>query len=199
VALVDGAGPAATPLRGLGSELAARSKQAAGPLVFEGSATARGALMNTTDVENYPRFPDRIMGPELLGNLRKAERFGAELVTDDVTEMDLLGDPRSCRWARRRTAHAGAATEQRFLEAVGAGTTFRVDNTAHLMGACRMGSDPSSSVVDRDCRSWDVPGLYVCDGSVFVTSSASNPSLTIQAIAARTADGLIAAGRRREL
>jgi len=63
------------------------------PLVFEGSVTAGGALMNTTDVENFPGFPDGIMGPDLMDHLRKqAERFGAELVTDDVTEVDLTGE-----------------------------------------------------------------------------------------------------------
>jgi thioredoxin reductase (NADPH) len=65
------------------------------PLIFEGSVTAGGALMNTTDVENYPGFPDGVMGPELMNNLRKqAERFGAELVTDDVIETDLTADPK---------------------------------------------------------------------------------------------------------
>ncbi|MEU8798169.1 thioredoxin-disulfide reductase [Spirillospora sp. NPDC048819] len=65
------------------------------PLVFEGSVTAGGALMNTTDVENFPGFPDGIMGPDLMDNLRKqAERFGAELVTDDVTAVDLTADPK---------------------------------------------------------------------------------------------------------
>ena len=63
------------------------------PLVFEGSVTAGGALMNTTDVENYPGFADGIMGPQLMEDMRKqAERFGAELVTDDVTSVDLSGD-----------------------------------------------------------------------------------------------------------
>ena len=63
------------------------------PLVFEGSVTAGGALMNTTDVENFPGFPDGVMGPELMDHLRKqAERFGAELVTDDVTAVDLTGE-----------------------------------------------------------------------------------------------------------
>ncbi|WP_235834259.1 thioredoxin-disulfide reductase [Actinomadura logoneensis] len=65
------------------------------PLVFEGSVTAGGALMNTTDVENYPGFADGIMGPDLMDGMRKqAERFGAELITDDVTEVDLTSDPK---------------------------------------------------------------------------------------------------------
>jgi len=62
------------------------------PLVFEGSVTAGGALMNTTDVENFPGFPEGVMGPDLMDHLRRqAERFGAELVTDDVTAVDLTG------------------------------------------------------------------------------------------------------------
>lgn len=65
------------------------------PLVFEGSVTAGGALMNTTDVENFPGFPDGILGPELMDSLRKqAERFGAEMITDDVTEVDLTANPK---------------------------------------------------------------------------------------------------------
>jgi len=68
------------------------------PLVFEGSVTAGGALMTTTDVENFPGFPDGIMGPALMDDLRKqADRFGAELVSDDVTDVDLTGDVKIVR------------------------------------------------------------------------------------------------------
>ncbi|CAN2226009.1 TrxB Thioredoxin reductase [Candidatus Nanopelagicaceae bacterium] len=63
------------------------------PLIYEGSVTAGGALMNTTEVENFPGFIDGIMGPDLMDNMRKqAKRFGAELITDDIIEMDLAGD-----------------------------------------------------------------------------------------------------------
>ena len=63
------------------------------PLVFEGAVTAGGALMNTTEVENFPGFRDGIMGPALMDEMRaQAERFGAELIPDDVTEVDLTGD-----------------------------------------------------------------------------------------------------------
>jgi thioredoxin reductase (NADPH) len=65
------------------------------PLLFEGSVTSGGALMNTTEVENFPGFADGVLGPELMDSIRKqAERFGAELVPDDVTEVDLTATPK---------------------------------------------------------------------------------------------------------
>jgi thioredoxin reductase (NADPH) len=65
------------------------------PLVFEGSVTAGGALMKTTDVENFPGFPDGVLGPDLMDAMRKqAERFGAQLMAEDVTEVDLTADPK---------------------------------------------------------------------------------------------------------
>ena len=63
------------------------------PIIYEGSVTAGGALMNTTEVENFPGFTDGVMGPDLMDSMRKqAKRFGAELITDDIVEMDLSGD-----------------------------------------------------------------------------------------------------------
>jgi thioredoxin reductase (NADPH) len=79
------------------------------PLVFEGSVTAGGALMNTTDVENFPGFPDGVMGPDLMDKLRaQSERFGAELISDDVTAVDLTGDIKTVSLADGTTYSARA-------------------------------------------------------------------------------------------
>lgn len=62
------------------------------PIVFEGAVTAGGALMNTTEVENFPGFPEGVMGPMLMENMKaQAKKFGAQLITDDVTKVDLTG------------------------------------------------------------------------------------------------------------
>ena len=63
------------------------------PIIYEGSVTAGGALMNTTEVENFPGFPAGVMGPDLMDSMRaQAEKFGAKLITDDIIEMDLSGE-----------------------------------------------------------------------------------------------------------
>jgi thioredoxin reductase (NADPH) len=79
------------------------------PLVYEGSVTAGGALMNTTEVENFPGFTDGIMGPDLMDNMRKqAKRFGAELITDDVVEMDLKSEIKTIKDGSGNTVQAKA-------------------------------------------------------------------------------------------
>jgi len=79
------------------------------PVLFEGSVTAGGALMNTTEVENFPGFADGIQGPDLMFAMRaQAEKFGAELVTDDIVAMDLTGAVKSVTDAEGRVWKARA-------------------------------------------------------------------------------------------
>jgi len=86
------------------------------------------------------------------------------------------------------------------LAAIGATERWKEWNdTCHLNGTAKMGDDPRTSVVNADCRSWDIPNLWVCDGSVFPTVGGVNPSLTIQAIACRTADRIKALAQAGEL
>jgi thioredoxin reductase (NADPH) len=100
------------------------------PLVFEGAIAAGGALMTTTEVENFPGFPDGIMGPELMESLRKqAARFGAELVTDDVTEVDLTTPV--------KVVHVGDEVFYSRAVILATGSKYRylgLDNEARLLG-----------------------------------------------------------------
>ena len=82
------------------------------------------------------------------------------------------------------------------MAAAGATEVVQEARYAHLVGAARMGADPSTSVVDRFGRTHDIPNLFVCDGSIMPTQGSANPGLTIQALAARTADYLISQGAR---
>ena len=82
----------------------------------------------------------------------------------------VAGVVRAKALARRRLGAAGARD-----------LCDETDDTCHLNGTARMGDDPRTSVVNADCRSWDIPNLWVCDGSVFPTVGGVNPSLTIQA------------------
>jgi thioredoxin reductase (NADPH) len=85
------------------------------PLLFEGSQFG-GALMNTTDVENYPGFPDGIMGPELMAHMRaQAERFGADIVSDDVVSVELTGPVKTVR------THDAVYTADTVILAMGSG------------------------------------------------------------------------------
>ncbi len=100
------------------------------PLVFEGAIGAGGALMTTTEVENFPGFPEGIMGPDLMDNLRKqAARFGAQLVTDDVTAVDLTGAV--------KIVQVGDETYYSRAVILATGSKYRylgLDNEARLLG-----------------------------------------------------------------
>lgn len=79
------------------------------PLLFEGALTAGGALMNTTEVENYPGFPDGVMGPDLMFAMRaQAEKFGTEIITDDVAAVDLSGAVKTATDSEGNTYQAKA-------------------------------------------------------------------------------------------
>ncbi len=101
------------------------------PLVFEGAVTAGGALMNTTEVENYPGFAEGIMGPALMEQMRaQAERFGAELVTDDVVSVDLAG-------AVKTVVDGSGATHRARTVILAMGSGYReigLDNEKRLSG-----------------------------------------------------------------
>jgi choline dehydrogenase-like flavoprotein len=96
------------------------------------------------------------------------------------------------------------ARQRELLEAAGAKNIW-VDDTSvldvsrHLMGTCRMGNDPKTSVVDRFHRAHDVPNLFLVDGSSFVTSGRQQPTCTIQALACRAADYIAEAARKGEI
>lgn len=90
----------------------------------------------------------------------------------------------------RLIAHAVQRANQ-ILEAAGGRPRYVVPDTAHLHGGCRMGENPETSVVDADCRCHDVPNLYICSAAVFPTCGGANPTNTVMALAARTADRIL--------
>jgi choline dehydrogenase-like flavoprotein len=85
------------------------------------------------------------------------------------------------------------------IRAAGGTDVWSVDDTAHMAGTCRMGTNPRDSVTNPDGRTWDIPNLWICDGSLMPTSLAVNPSLTIQALACLIGDRIRDMGRRGEL
>jgi choline dehydrogenase-like flavoprotein len=99
----------------------------------------------------------------------------------------------------RRLMKHSIGSMRSVLEAAGAKELWVDDDTSHLMGGCRMGDDPNDSVVNKDGRSWSIPNLWVCDGSLFPTSGGVNPSLTIQALACRIGDRIATMAKRGEL
>ena len=122
-------------------------------------------------------------------------------VTLDPDVKDARGLPvarLTYEWGANDIALAGAARDKaaEMMAASGARKVrVGLNYGAHAMGSCRMGDDPSTSVVDQFCQSHDVPNLYICDTSVFVTGSGLNPTLTAMAIAQRAAERIVDAAR----
>lgn len=99
---------------------------------------------------------------------------------------------------QRLIRHA-VGTMSRILEAAGGKVEYVVPDTAHLMGGCRMGNDPAASVVNSYGQTHEIPNLFICDASIFVTSGAGNPTNTVMALASRTAEYIKTKALRNEL
>ena len=107
------------------------ARAALNPVVFEGALDSGGALMNTTEVENFPGFPDGVMGPDLMDQMRsQAEKFGAQLISDDVEAVDLTGK------VKKVTDSAGKVWEAKaVILAMGSGyRTLGVEGEERLSG-----------------------------------------------------------------
>ncbi len=131
----------------------------------------------------------------LLGEILPWEENRVELADDTdrhglrvakVTFALHDNDKRLIAFARKKV--------EEVMWAAGAEEVVQEARYAHLVGGARMGNDPRTSVVDKFGRTHDIPNLFVCDGSILPTQGSANPGLTIQALAARTADYLIAEG-----
>lgn len=142
---------------------------------------------------------NHMIGVKMVGEMLPNENNRVTLA-DDVDQYGLRVAKITYAWGDNDKALIKHAIEQmgRSIDAIGAKDVFaQEDDTNHLGGTARMGDDPRTSVVNADCRTWDIPNLWVCDGSVFPTVGGVNPALTIQTIAVRTADRirkLVAAG-----
>jgi choline dehydrogenase-like flavoprotein len=173
---------------------------AQGPLPIEWATVQTGSRglwgqKLRDEMEKY----NHAVGLKMVGEMLPDERNRVTLA-DDTDQYGLRVARVTYSWGNNDKAliqHA-LGQMQTSLELVGARDVFRQENdTNHLGGTARMGFDRETSVVDADCRSWDIPNLWVCDGSVFPTVGGVNPHLTITAIAMRTADrikALAAAG-----
>jgi choline dehydrogenase-like flavoprotein len=115
----------------------------------------------------------------------KTDRFGLPVARFSYSQCD----------NDRKLMHAAQATMETILQAAGAEEVITIHRFAHLVGGCRMATDETSGVVDANLRSFAVDNLYITDGSVLPTQGSANPALTIMALAARSAEYLVAGAR----
>ncbi len=173
-----------------------------GPLPVEWASVYTGArgLWGRALQDEMTKY-NHMVGLKMVGEMMPQERNTVTLADED-DQYGLKVARVTYNWCDNDKAMIDHSLDfmSRQLEASGARNVWRQeDDTNHLAGTARMGNDRRSSVVDADCRSWDVPNLFICDGSVFPTTGGVNPSLTIQALALRTADRIQALAKRGEL
>ncbi|HZO23719.1 MAG TPA: GMC family oxidoreductase [Steroidobacteraceae bacterium] len=170
------------------------------PVVWSGTEAGKRGLWGQQLLDEMEKYNHQV-GLKIVGECLPQERNRVTLT--DLKDQYGLPVPRVtysyCDNDKRLIRHS-LKFMRKSLEAVDATELWdETDDTCHLNGTARMGADAASSVVDADCRSWDIPNLWICDGSVFPTVGGVNPSLTIQAIACRTADRIRALAARGEL
>ncbi|HJU43342.1 MAG TPA: GMC family oxidoreductase [Vicinamibacterales bacterium] len=172
-----------------------------GPLVRDWSiklALSTG-LWGTALRQEMTRY-NHMAGVKMVGEIEPSARNSVEV----TTETDQLGLPipkvtfSYSANDRELIAHARGFMRQ-MLEAVGARNIWMEADTAHLLGGCRMGTNREDSVTDGYGRTWDIPNLWICDGSLFPTSGGANPSLTIMAVACRIGDHMADLARHGQL
>ena len=173
-----------------------------GPLPIEWMKTVTGARriwgeeLRTTMMDYNHQ-----VGVKMVGECMPREDNRVELA-DETDQYGLPISKITFGWSDNDHALIDHGLDQMEQSLAAAGVTdlFRQSQDAnHLGGTARMGADRRTSVVDADCRSWDVPNLFVCDGSVFPTVGGVNPALTIQALAMRTADRIEALAAHGDL
>lgn len=173
-----------------------------GPLPIEWTSvltSARGLWGQP--LRDAMRDYNHMIGVKMVGECLPDERNTVTLA-DDVDQYGLRVAKVTFGWGDNDKAMIDHALGQMraSIDAIGARDIFeQPEDTNHLGGTVRMGDDPAKSVVNADGRSWDVPNLWVCDGSVFPTVGGVNPSLTIYALAIRMAHRIGAMNARGEL
>jgi choline dehydrogenase-like flavoprotein len=172
-----------------------------GPLVQDWATTlATGRGMWGAELRREMTGYNHTAGFKMVGEVEPREQNRVELA-DEVDGYGLRIPRVTFGYSdndRKLYGHA-VGSMRRTLEAAGGRDLWDQDGTAHLMGGCPMGADPGQSVTDADGRTWEIPNLWVCDGSLFPTGGGVNPSLTIQALACRIGDRIAEMARRGEL
>ncbi len=170
------------------------------PVLWSNTQAHAHGLWGEALIDEMRRY-NHVAGLKIVGEFMAQERNQVTL----ADELDQYGLPITrvtyslCDNDKRMNKHALGFMRQALEAAGGREIWDQEDDTCHLNGTARMGDDPKASVVDADCRSWDIPNLWICDGSVFPTVGGVNPSLTIQAIACRTGDRIKMLASRGEL